>query len=184
MCSQLLRVVALSLATLLGGAFQASALTINFDENGNCSGDCGGYYTTVDPSGNSGLTVLIYHLLQIVDPGSVNILDPNGDVSDSLYFFTPTQSRTSDMAFYSYDNDGWLADVGAIATLFPNPDVTAQEDADGNFTYIANANTYNGFSGLSETPIPAALPLFASGLGALGLLGWRRKRKNAAAMAA
>jgi hypothetical protein len=27
------------------------------------------------------------------------------------------------------------------------------------------------------TPLPAALPLFAGGLGALGLLGWRRKRK-------
>jgi hypothetical protein len=27
------------------------------------------------------------------------------------------------------------------------------------------------------TPLPAALPLFASSLGALGLLGWRRKRK-------
>ena len=33
------------------------------------------------------------------------------------------------------------------------------------------------------TPLPAALPLFAAGLGALGLLGWRRKRKNAAALA-
>ncbi len=31
----------------------------------------------------------------------------------------------------------------------------------------------------SETPLPAALPLFATGLGALGLLGWRRKRKQA-----
>jgi hypothetical protein len=27
------------------------------------------------------------------------------------------------------------------------------------------------------TPLPAALPLFATGIGALGLLGWRRKRK-------
>jgi hypothetical protein len=27
------------------------------------------------------------------------------------------------------------------------------------------------------TPLPATLPLFATGLGALGLLGWRRKRK-------
>jgi hypothetical protein len=27
------------------------------------------------------------------------------------------------------------------------------------------------------TPLPAALPLFATGLGGLGLLGWRRKRK-------
>ena len=34
------------------------------------------------------------------------------------------------------------------------------------------------------TPLPAALPLFATGLGALGLLGWRRKRKNAAVIAA
>jgi len=30
------------------------------------------------------------------------------------------------------------------------------------------------------TPIPGALPLFATGLGALGLLSWRRKRKQAA----
>jgi len=29
----------------------------------------------------------------------------------------------------------------------------------------------------AATPLPAALPLFASGLGALGFLGWRRKRK-------
>jgi hypothetical protein len=34
------------------------------------------------------------------------------------------------------------------------------------------------------TPLPATLPLFASGLGALGLLGWRRKRKASAALAA
>jgi hypothetical protein len=31
------------------------------------------------------------------------------------------------------------------------------------------------------TPLPAALPLFASGLGALGVLGWRRKKKTKAA---
>jgi hypothetical protein len=30
------------------------------------------------------------------------------------------------------------------------------------------------------TPLPAALPLFATGLGAFGLLGWRRKKKSAA----
>jgi hypothetical protein len=32
----------------------------------------------------------------------------------------------------------------------------------------------------SATPLPAAIPLFATGLGVMGLLGWRRKRKNAA----
>ena len=30
---------------------------------------------------------------------------------------------------------------------------------------------------VSQVPPPAALPLFTTGLGALGLLGWRRKRK-------
>jgi hypothetical protein len=34
---------------------------------------------------------------------------------------------------------------------------------------------------VSQTPIPAALPLFVSGLGALGLIGWRRKKKAALA---
>ena len=37
---------------------------------------------------------------------------------------------------------------------------------------------------VSQTPLPAALPLFATGLSAIGLLGWRRKRKSFAAVAA
>jgi len=36
----------------------------------------------------------------------------------------------------------------------------------------------------AATPLPAALPLFASGLGAMGLFGWRRKRKNGSAITA
>jgi hypothetical protein len=36
----------------------------------------------------------------------------------------------------------------------------------------------------TATPLPAAAPLFATGLGALGLFGWRRKRRNALAVAA
>lgn len=39
---------------------------------------------------------------------------------------------------------------------------------------------YIGNVEIGATPLPAALPLFATGLGALGLLGWRRKRKQAA----
>jgi outer membrane lipase/esterase len=39
------------------------------------------------------------------------------------------------------------------------------------------------FINVVTTPLPAALPLFATGLGVLGLLGWRRKRKAAATAA-
>jgi hypothetical protein len=46
---------------------------------------------------------------------------------------------------------------------------------------IVGAGTFNfsfSLEGVSPTPLPAALPLFASGLGAFGLLKWRRKRKT------
>jgi len=39
------------------------------------------------------------------------------------------------------------------------------------------------FAPVSATPLPAALPLFVGGLGVLGLLGRRRKRKSAAVAA-
>ncbi len=36
----------------------------------------------------------------------------------------------------------------------------------------------------TPTPLSGTLPLLASGIGAVGLLGWRRKGKNAASIAA
>jgi probable HAF family extracellular repeat protein len=53
-------------------------------------------------------------------------------------------------------------------------------DSSGNWDAVLLTPT----SSVSATPIPAALPLFASGLGALGLLGWRRKRKQVVELAA
>ena len=40
---------------------------------------------------------------------------------------------------------------------------------------VGQIGTWNASIGI--TPLPAALPLLATGLGVLGLLGWRRKRK-------
>jgi hypothetical protein len=50
---------------------------------------------------------------------------------------------------------------------------TGGETLNTGYTNISAATTLP----TSETPLPAALPLFATGLGALGLLTWRRKRK-------
>ena len=42
-----------------------------------------------------------------------------------------------------------------------------------NFFVLSTSATF------SQVPLPAALPLFATGLAGLGLLGWRRKKKAA-----
>jgi hypothetical protein len=51
------------------------------------------------------------------------------------------------------------------------------------YTYLADypdaVVTYTGAVGTITTPLPATLPLFATGLAGLGLLGWRRKKAAA-----
>lgn len=63
-----------------------------------------------------------------------------------------------------------------------------------DFTYIIIESSTNSFeldnlawgdvTRTSATPLPAALPLFATGLGVMGLFGHRRKRKNVSRFAA
>ena len=57
---------------------------------------------------------------------------------------------------------------GGLAGLGNNPG-----EAFGNSTNLT-------FTAIAETPLPAALPLFASGAGVLGFIGWRRKKKAVA----
>jgi hypothetical protein len=71
------------------------------------------------------------------------------------------------------------ADTGNSATY---PTTTASIDPyftfPSNYSLIISAGVGNGNAPLPSTPLPAALPLFATGLGGLGLLGWRRRRKS------
>jgi hypothetical protein len=55
------------------------------------------------------------------------------------------------------------------------------DPASDSLNGLDNVSVVN--EGVSATPIPGALPLFASGLGAMGFFGWRRKRKIPAATA-
>jgi hypothetical protein len=81
----------------------------------------------------------------------------------------------------TYNVSFWLDDNSSLTTfsrLSTNGDTT---DSGGNGIDLL---VYAGsIPGPSTVPLPAALPLFATGLGALGLLGWRRKRKAAAVAA-
>jgi hypothetical protein len=54
-------------------------------------------------------------------------------------------------------------------------------DAQGNTAQFYEQGHLTSFSEApSSVPLPAALPLLAAGLGAMGFMGWRRKRKAAA----
>jgi hypothetical protein len=91
-----------------------------------------------------------------------------------------------------------LTSITGDLTGLPGPALVSMETGSGAVFYsdpsgywCAGTSACGGDHGLtsqwsttSATPLPAALPLFAGGLGALGLLGWRRKRKNAATVAA
>ena len=63
--------------------------------------------------------------------------------------------------------------AGAVGFFLNSMSVTGTATPQGVSTDITT-------SSVVTTPLPAALPLFATGLGSLGLLGWRRKRKAAA----
>jgi hypothetical protein len=91
-----------------------------------------------------------------------------------------------------------LTDLPGPATLAINwvsglNDYQFQSQSDGTWSVeVLNGSILDvGYNGMwaqsatqSTTPLPAALPLFATGLGAIGLFGWRRKRKSAAEIAA
>jgi hypothetical protein len=72
---------------------------------------------------------------------------------------------TAGMAFFPVTASGGLTFEEAIIASTSDSN-TAFESTGGSLTPASPA-----------TPLPATLPLFATGLGALGLLGWFRKRK-------
>jgi hypothetical protein len=185
--------LAVSLGLLTFAVVPASAFTMTFDEMGGCQvtgGTCSGVLAPAPSTGLVSGNVLTFTLPSLVFTGEAVIFEPNGTtVSDVLQWYCSTGPGTcgtltdtagnthfasNRMIFYSLDSNGALADVGAltISGTFPS----ATENANGAFSFQV-PNGVNVYDGISDVPLPAALPLFATGLGALGLLGWRRKRK-------
>jgi hypothetical protein len=97
------------------------------------------------------------------------------------YFFRPEVALSS-------GNFLWLSAAGPpnftgdLQTWIRNDNLAPDWERVGtDVTHQGPFNASFSLTGVSDVPLPAALPLFATGLGALGLLGWRRKRKALAA---
>jgi hypothetical protein len=105
-----------------------------------------------------------------------------------------TTNTTSTQFMFSTDSTGNIRDwflfsQSAIGFIFSendfgpsNPAQDAGQSAGGAGGNFGHPGTWT--VSVSQTPLPAALPLFATGLAMTGLLGWRKKRKSAAALAA
>jgi hypothetical protein len=99
------------------------------------------------------------------DQWSINIQNSSADYNHTYYYYDSPQSPN----FYLFDAGGagiYAYDV--YVTLLSG------EDPYGGFEI---SNTPMTLLDPTPTPIPATLPLLATGLGALALLAWHRKRK-------
>lgn len=87
----------------------------------------------------------------------------------------------------NFSNAG--GDFGYIDFIYPNDPTNPLIGHPLIYLDQGEFNTPSGFipfgltGSIQATPLPASLPLLASGFGALGLLSWRWKRKNTAAVA-
>lgn len=118
---------------------------------------------------------------------------PKGDTTpgtDRIYFLEgTTATNQSQDGLLAFDVLAPAAGQWAQYTVTETAAEISSAGAVGRFIGIElfAAGSSNGQEvdfDITVTPLPAALPLFATGLGAMGLFGWRRKRKNAAAVAA
>jgi hypothetical protein len=86
----------------------------------------------------------------------------NGKITSALFYYTVSGGGSFEISSSASYRDLLLnfSDAGVIEP--------------GNFTT---------FTSVATTPLPGALPLLATGLGGLGLFGWRRRRKAQAVAA-
>ena len=103
-----------------------------------------------------------------------------GEGNNSVGVTGPTSYFGSDNVVYPSATT--VVDGFGLGVLLANSDMIAIDPGGPyNVQYSVNNTTYTGetftLTLVTATPLPAALPLFASGLGALGLFGWRRKRR-------
>jgi hypothetical protein len=112
-----------------------------------------------------------------------NIYEPDGVTLSDTFHSTGTQGGSSVTSTFLSDTESSLG--SPLTPLINGTSLIETGDWQTVLTVSLLDSSGAATSSLTvqfrsdvETPLPAALPLFATGLGTLGLLGWRRKRKG------
>jgi hypothetical protein len=130
-----------------------------------------------------------YWLTYLVDPnggyvGVISFGGPDLNGSSQIHVFCDHASSSCTNTYFgdtlaTLDSIAYGSTTFGLLTVYESGVEIGNWNNNGN-TISAQADIQSITINTATTPLPAALPLFASGLGALGLLGWRRKRKAAA----
>jgi hypothetical protein len=126
------------------------------------------YQLTFDYSHNNGTFSPTY-------AAQVTVADGNAPPGSSIFSTTVSQAFLPGVGFPSGDWQSFSEDFTATSALT----LLTFIDTQGAFNagiYLDDVSVVP----LNATPLPAALPLFAGGLGVMGLLGRRKKQKTAA----
>jgi hypothetical protein len=116
------------------------------------------------------------------DSFTVNLFDQTGKLLKSAqeinYFYSNIYSNSHGIGA----GPVWIAvPAGATALEVESRlSIAGLLGPDRNPLSFGNLNISSDGTIAAATPIPSTLPLLASGLAVLGLLGWRRKQKRAA----
>jgi hypothetical protein len=146
-------------------------------------------------SGNAPLmalpTALVYDS-NISVPGKDVFLDliPNSTAGAELDFYVPIQGTIGGIILYGATPGGFRNHLPLLSLIASSASTNNVIGSDQPYVIgdLADSPEKNPpkirelrreVRELEVTPLPAALPLFAGGLGIIGLLGRRRKRENA-----
>jgi hypothetical protein len=147
---------------------QATTVDSTFTFTGTCTVDCHG-------TANATLVLSDYTLGNIITSSNFVSLNYHSDFMS--FSVTPTNLVGTDLSSIHLPLPG----IENIAISYSLPGLPTQifsTFVNGDWCVGLCSDAGSPGNGVwAETPLPAALPLFATGLGALGLLGWRRKRK-------
>jgi hypothetical protein len=160
---------------------------VNFDVNYSVSGSSGNWLINFSVTNNTSANTGIYFF---------DVLLPSTDIvgSPPNWAYAPFDNPWVMPDGLSYNNPWCVNGCGNInfnLFILNGQTLTGFEAIDTSLTAPSSlqflaftegpgfcCGEYEGtaFAPVPQTPRPAALPLFATGVGAMGLIGWRRKR--------